>query len=197
MSGPGLAVRCRRGLTSSSRGRRWLLQGHCTELINGPSYVAAVCLMSLIMTDHTFLPETHTYSESLGLSTSPLPSPASLSLFLFSNHFSSQRHRNSFNLDNTASVQTGTCINRGGGATYTCPPPAIHKQFVQCVYLHISAPVHTHLVTQRGGETWSRDLCFGSFLNGNFCSALMFAALPTRPLLQLWNERRNIYLKPK
>lgn len=56
LSGPGLLVQCVRSLTSSSRGQRWLLQGHCAELINGPSYVAAVCLMSLITTNHSSSP---------------------------------------------------------------------------------------------------------------------------------------------
>lgn len=60
VSGP--VVQCGRSLTSSCRGRRWLLQGHCTRLINGPSYVAAVCLMSLITTDHTSPPDTHTHT---------------------------------------------------------------------------------------------------------------------------------------
>lgn len=160
-SGRGRQVQCRRSLTSSSRGQRWLLQGHCTELINVPSYVAAVCLMSLITRDHTSPPETHahhshTHSESLGLSASTPPqsvSPFSLSFSTPSHHFTSVRDRNSFHVDNTVSEQTGTYIEtliQTQYAAYTCPlSPQIHKQFVQCVYLHISAHVRTHLHTRR------------------------------------------------
>ena len=89
-SGSGLVVQCRRSLPSSRRGQRWLLQGHCTELINGPSYVAAVCLMSLITTDHTSRPETHTPTHTLGVIRARL-----LPFLPPSCHFTSDRDRNS------------------------------------------------------------------------------------------------------
>ncbi len=95
LSAFGLVVQCRRSLTSSSRGQRWLLQGHCTELINGPSYVAAVCLMSLITTEHTSRPETHTHSESLGLSAATSPHLSHPFLWHPLRHFTSDGDRNS------------------------------------------------------------------------------------------------------
>lgn len=62
-------------------------------------------------------------------------------------------------------------------------------------YFYPCAHIFTHPEREGGGV--ERRFMFWSFLNGNFCSALMFAALPTRPMLQLWNERRNIYLQPQ
>lgn len=79
----------------------------------------------------------------------------------------------------------------------SCPP---HPQTVCTVcllaYFCPYSNTLTHSVREGGGEV-VLGFMFGSFLNGNFCSALMFAAVPTSPMLHLWHERRNIYLQPQ
>lgn len=138
-SGSGLAVQCRRSLPSSRRGQRWLLQGHCTELINGPSYVAAVCLMSLITTDHTSRPATHTHTHTLGiirpvcfLSSHP---PAIL-----------------------PQIETGTAVC---GLHLSSPSTHLYSVFTRTV-LRMDTRLHAQKEREREVK-WSVDSCFGSF----------------------------------
>ena len=72
---------------------------------------------------------------------------------------------------------------------FTCSSPPM--------YTHTNTHTHTFTSFQREGREVEQRFMFWFFLNGNFCSACMFAALPTRAVLQLWNERRNIYLRPQ
>jgi len=65
-----------------------------------------------------------------------------------------------------------------------------------CLLAYFCPYTHLHTQRERGGKVECRFM-FWFFLNGNFCSALMCVALPARPTLQLWNERRNMYLKPQ
>lgn len=78
------------------------------------------------------------------------------------------------------------------------PVLSLHT-LVQCVYSHSSAHGHTFTRSKRERERGEveRRFMFWFFLNGNFCSALMFAALPTRPARRLWNEERGIYREPR
>ena len=78
------------------------------------------------------------------------------------------------------------------------PVLSLHT-LVQCVYSHSSAHGHTFTRSKRERERGEveRRFMFWFFLNGNFCSALMFAALPTRPARQLWNEEKDIYREPR
>lgn len=81
------------------------------------------------------------------------------------------------------------------------PVLSLHKptNSLYSVFTCIFLPMYTQMYTLKERERGEveRRFMFWFFLNGNFCSALMFAAVPTRPTLQLWNERRNIYLQPQ
>lgn len=67
----------------------------------------------------------------------------------------------------------------------------------RCLLAHFCQFRHAFTHLERERREAEHRFTFWFVLNGNFCSARMFAGLPTRPALQLWNERRNISLWPQ
>lgn len=93
--------------------------------------------------------------------------------------------------------QTEAGAHRHGFIAHTHIPMQVCRfhlllcaQTVCTLCLHTSASAYTHLHTppqereSEGGEV-ERRFRFTFSMNGNFCSALVFAALPIRPVLSL------------
>lgn len=156
--GVDLAVQCCRSWTSSSRGHQWLLQGHCSQLINGPSYVAAVCLMEKQHTTYTCLP-------------SPIRKQLVLNVFLFiSTHVLTLIHTHlrackerrgkwstdlcfgSFSMETFVQLaclplcQPGQCLSYElGGEIFICDRRGRHQK----INWHRHTGRHTYLYTQK------------------------------------------------
>lgn len=121
-----------------------------------------LCLMSLITTEHTSpLPHTHTCAPR------PPPHPPHFFLFLFlppSCHVTPDQDRNFLFFYNlVANWRIRACPHMRSGL-HLSPFSSVHKQFVQDVYLHISANLDMHLHTwKERGEKQSTDSHFDSF----------------------------------
>lgn len=188
LPGSGLLVQCLRSLTSSCGGQRWLLLGHCAPLINVPVlWQLCVWCHSLQQTATALQKHTHTYTlrviRPVCLTPSPSLSPVPFPFLpTILPQTDAGAHRRRFIADTRTNTHTYPQV--------CCFHLLLCAQTVCISWLHISASAYAHLHTpsqereREGGEV-ERRFRFRFSMNGNFCSALVFAALPIRPVLSL------------
>lgn len=152
--------------------------------------------MSLVTTENTSPPHVHIHAHA------PRPPPSSpsslLSLLVSPTLLPSypRLRRELFFSNLVASWRISACLHMHSGLHLSplCGPQTV---CTVCLLACFFANSHTPLNTRKErGEKWSTDSCFGWFSMETFVQ-LANAGLPTRPVLQLWNERRNISLWPQ